>query len=217
MSRLEWILGILLVVLLVAVIGISALLWLRPSAPELPEGLPPTAVSDLRPAPTSVYEEKTAKIALATAQRGIQDWHNDAVLLEATATWPQGVTEETLRIGEANWAYTFYSAGSNAVALVTVRGDEATRISESAYALDAPPADVGSWNMDSQEALGLFLNEGGGQFLQDEGISTMIMKLSAASGQMEWFLSLFANGSGRSFTMFINATTGDVLEVEATP
>ncbi|MCA9933537.1 MAG: hypothetical protein H6662_03770 [Ardenticatenaceae bacterium] len=215
MSRLEWVLGILLVVLLLMVLGLSAVLWFRPDEPELPEGLPPTAVS--QPIATSVYQEKTAKVGYASAQRGVQDWYDDAVLLDATATWPEGVTETTLRAGEANWAYTFYSAANSAVTLVTVRGDEASRISESPYVVSDSVADVESWNVDSQEAVDLFLNEGGAQFLRDEGPSAMVMKLTTTNGRMEWFLSLFANRNGRSYSMFIDATSGAVVAVEEVP
>ena len=215
MSRLEWILGILLVVLLLMVLALSAVLWFRSDEPQLPEGLPPTAVSN--PPATSVYQEKTAQVGYAAAQRSMQDWYNDAALLDATATWSEGVTETSLRTGEANWAYTFYSAANNATALVTVLGDEANRISESPYTVSDPLADVGSWNIDSRQAIDLFLQEGGAQFLQDEGPSAMIMKLTATDGRMEWFLSLFANRNGRSFNMNIDATTGAVLQVETVP
>ncbi len=217
MSRLEWILGILLVVLLVAVLGISALIWLRPQAPELPEGLPPTRSASALPVPTSVYEENTAMVGYAIAQQAIQDWHSDAVLLDATATWPRGMTETMLRSGEANWAYTFYSPAQNAIALVTVQGDTARRISENVYTAPSPLADVGSWQLDSRQAIDKFMAEGAAQFLQIEGPSTLIMKLTAVDNQMVWFLSLFANGSGRSFTMRIHATIGEVLELEVSP
>lgn len=217
MSRLEWVLGILLVVLLVAVLGISALIWLRPQAPELPEGLPPTRSAAAVPVPTSVYEESTAMVGYARAQQAIQDWHSDAVLLDATATWPQGVTETMLRAGEANWAYTFYSPAQSAIALVTVQGDAASRISENVYSAPSPLADAGSWLLDSTQAIDKFMAEGAAQFLQAEGPSTMIMKLTAVDDQMVWFLSLFANGSGRAFTMRIHATTGEVLELEVSP
>lgn len=217
MSRLEWILGILLVVLLVAVLGISALIWFRPQTPALPEGLPPTRAAAVQPVPTSIYAEKTAMVAYATAQRALQDWYGDAVLLDATATWPQGVTETTLRTGEANWAYTFYSPAQSAMTLVTVRGDQASRIAENAYNQLTPLADTGSWLLDSQQAINKFMDEGAAQFLQNEGPSTMIMKLTATDNQMVWFMSLFANGSGRSFTMEMHANTGEVLALEVGP
>lgn len=216
MSRLEWVLGILLVLLLVVVLGLSALLWLRPRMPEMPEGLPPTAVSSSRPAQSS-SDGKTALVAYAIAQRALQDWHSDAVLLNASATWPRSANANELGQGLANWAYTFYSPSNNSITLVSVRGDDAKRLSESVYSQPAAPLDAGGWRLDSQQAMQLFLNNGGAQFLQEQGASTLLMQLTTSEAQVTWFLSLYAEGNGRSYSMRINATTGDVLQVETAP
>ncbi len=216
MSRLEWVLGILLVLLLIVVLGLSALLWLRPRMPEMPEGLPPTAVASSQPAQSS-SDGKTALAAYAMAQRAVQDWHSDAVLLNASATWPRSANANELGKGLANWAYTFYSPGNNSITLVSVRGDDARRLSESVYNQPAAPLDAGGWRLDSQQAVQVFLNNGGAQFLQEQGPSTLLMQLTTSEAQVTWFLSLYAEGSGRSYSMRINATTGDVLQVEAVP
>lgn len=217
MSRLEWVLGILLVLLLIVVLGLSALLWLRPRMPQMPEGLPPTAVSSSLPAPQSASNGKTALAAYAVAQRALQDWHSDAVLLNASATWPRTANASDLGQGVGNWAYTFYSPGSNSITLVSVRGDDAKRLSESVYSQQTAPLDAGGWRLDSQQAVQVFLNNGGAQFLQEQGASTLLMQLTTSEAQVTWFLSLYAEGSGRSYSMRINATTGDVLQVEVVP
>ncbi len=217
MNRLEWVLGVLLVLLLMVVLGLSALLWLRPRMPEMPAGLPPTAVVNPQPAPNSNSNSKTALAAYAVAQRAVQDWHSDAVLLNASATLPLSVNANGLGQGVANWAYTFYSPGNNMITLVSVRGDEARRLSESAYKQQAAPLGVGGWRLDSQQAVQVFLNNGAAQFLQEQGASTLLMQLTTSEAQVTWFLSLHDEGSGRSYSMRINATTGDVLQVEAVP
>lgn len=217
MNRLEWVLGILLVVLLLVVIGVSALLWLQPRATDVPEGyVQTTAVSGaVGAAPTSAVPGKTAKIAYAIAQRGVVDWYADAVLLDASTTWPQGATETDLRTGAANWGYTFYSPDAGTAALVTVTGDTAKRVSENPY---SPPAstiaDAGAWLLDSQQAVQIFLDNGGAAFMRDNGTTTMIMQLTTSNpgGRLEWFVSLFGNENGRSFSMRIDATSGEVLE-----
>lgn len=216
MNRLEWVLGILLVILLLVVVGISAMLWLQPRADDLPEGYEQaTAVSNINAAPTSVIPGKTAKIAYATAQRGVADWYADAKLLDASATWAQGVTEATLREGATSWGYTFYSPDAGLSALVTVTADEVNRVSESPYQPPSPIADAGGWLLDSQQAMRTFLDGGGSGFMRDNGTTTMIMQLTTSnpSGRVEWFLSLFADENGRSFSMRIDATSGEVLEV----
>jgi hypothetical protein len=63
------------------------------------------------------------------------------------------------------------------------------------------------------------LNEGGATFVNDEGPTTLIMTLTTAnpSGRIEWFTSLFAAQSGNSFTMRLDATSAEVLEVVQAP
>ncbi|MCB8966147.1 MAG: hypothetical protein H6660_04555 [Ardenticatenaceae bacterium] len=222
MNRLEWVLGILLVLLLLVVIGVSALLWLQPRTPDVPEGyVQTTAVSQpvAGVAPTSVVPGNTAKIAYAFAQRSVADWYADAVLLDASTTWPQGATETDLRTGIANWGYTFYSPEAGTATLVTVTGDTSQRISESAYTPPASITDAGAWLLDSQQAVQIFLDNGGGAFMRDNGITTLIMQLTTSnpSERMEWFASLISNENGRSYSMRIDATSGDVLETIDTP
>lgn len=216
MSRLEWILGILLVLLLLVVVGLSAMLWRRPSLPELPGG---TAVAQ-PPAPTSVYPGKTALLAYALAQRQAATWQSDAMLLGATATWRQGISESSLRQGAESWGYSFYSPSSGGTALVTVVGEQ-TNLSVGAdpFTPAYPLAQAGGWVLDSQAAVGIFLDGGGTQFLSQATGVTMIMQLntSTADGRVEWLLSLFASGDGRSLTMRLDATSGNVLEVTPLP
>ncbi len=214
MNRLEWVLGILLVALLLIVVGISALLWLQPRATAVPEGyVQVTTAAGV--APTSVYPGATARVGYAAAQRGVADWYADAVLLDAVATWPQGVSETELRAGTANWGYTFYSPTAGAVTLVTVIGATPKRVSESLYTPPATIMDAGAWLLDSQQAVNIFLDDGGAAFLRDNGVTTLIMQLAASnrSERMEWLVSLFADETGRSYTMRIDATSGEILEV----
>ncbi|MCA9969524.1 MAG: hypothetical protein KC425_04870 [Anaerolineales bacterium] len=217
MSRLEWILGILLVVLLLVVIGISAFIWLQPRAPEVADV--PTAVSaPIGPAATPIYAGKTARVGFAAAQQALTGWQTDAVLLDATATWPTGATEADVRAGSATWGYTFYSPGTARVALITVLGDKAQLVSESEYQAPTTPASIGAWVIDSEQAVDIFLNAGGAAFMRDNGVTTLIMQLttSSADGRVIWLASLFGEENGRSFTMRIDATSGDVIEtVEA--
>ncbi len=217
MNRLEWVLGILLVVLLLVVVGISAFLWLQPRTATLPEGYEQTTVV-ARPAgavaPTSVYEGKTALVGYAAAQGAISDWHDDAALLNANATWPMGTSEADLRNGDTTWGFTFFSPSAGKAALVTVTGDLAQRISESSYAPPVPPADVGGWQLDSRAAVERMLDEGGSDFLQSAGATTMVMQLTTGNenGRIEWFMSLISE-NGRSLNMRIDATSGEILEV----
>lgn len=221
MSRLEWVLGILLVLLLLIVVGISAMLWFRPEVPTLDENAAAnaTAVAARDGASTPGAPGRTARIAYVAAQQAGRQWQEDAVLVRAEATWPRDTGVEDLQVGAANWAYTFYSPAAGRTALVTVQDGEASLLSESEGKVNQPLANVTGWNVDSQQALTQFLEAGGSAFMREARTTTAIMELSLANENQrpEWFMSLFANRSGRSFNMRLDASTGEVLEVERLP
>ncbi|MBK7178688.1 MAG: hypothetical protein IPH82_16165 [Chloroflexi bacterium] len=110
MSRLEWILGIVLLVLLVVVIGLALSLWLGPetniaSPLSGPEAAAAGYADDI--APTRSTPQQTAKNAYVSAQKAAQGWQEDAVLVSATATWPQGVKASDLVSGQETWGLFF--------------------------------------------------------------------------------------------------------------
>lgn len=214
MKRVEWVLGILLVVLLLIVVGISVSLWLQPGTTAVSNQQRQTNIA-AGVAPTSVFPGATARVSYAAAQQGIADWHSDAILLQATATWPQGASQADIRSGVANWGYTFYSPSTNSATLVTVINNTPTRGTESPYTPPDAIVDTGAWVLDSQQAVQLFLEQGGDAFLRNNRITTLIMQLATGnpSGRMEWLVSLFANESQQAYTMRIDATSGEILEV----
>jgi hypothetical protein len=63
------------------------------------------------------------------------------------------------------------------------------------------------------------LGSGGEQFLNQNGVSTLTVSLAADVGEnrTEWFMSLFSISNGNSFTVSIDATSGDILDVIQTP
>jgi hypothetical protein len=210
MRRAEWILGILLVVLLVAVVVLSLIFWFQP------EGTANTAVTNNTAViePTSIYKEYTAMTAFALSEREAKAWQSDAQLLNATATWTQGADRNDLSSGNQTWNFTYYSASQAAISTLTVLEDKPSFLSEKGVARTLSPATASGWRTDSSEAVRIFLADGGDAFLTNQGISTLIMTLTTdnANGRIEWFLSLFANESGNALTMRIDATSGEILE-----
>ena len=215
MNRLEWVLGILLVALLLIVVGLSALLWFKPSLPQMGRDVPSAGAI----APTSVFAGQTAKLGYTAAQKGLGEWYNDALLLSATATWPQGADEATIRSGAESWAYTFYSPENGKTALVTVTEGEAKLLSEGDYNGSVPISDVGGWNLDSEDAVRIFMDEGGAAFLSSAGPTTMVVKLTMSNdnGRIEWFVSLIDTTNGDFLNMRIDANSGEVLEIQQLP
>ncbi len=217
MNRLEWSLGIILVILLIVVAVFSALLWLRPDNNSQAGDSNSAAIIAARAneiAPTSVFEGQTAKVAFAAAQAVAVTWHSDAILLNTSATWPQGSTAQDLLTGETTWSFTFYSPQTSSTALISVVENVATLLSTSQYQAADSVLSATGWQLDSQDAIEQFLAAGGADFIRDNGITTLTIMLSTSNenNRIEWFISLFGDQTLRSLTMRIDATSGEVIE-----
>jgi hypothetical protein len=225
MNRLEWILGIMLVVLLIVVVVFSLLFWFRPDdgRPVAQSSNSATTIAQLADdiAPTSAFEGQTAKLAFVAARRVATAWQPDAKLLNATATWPQGATVDDLLTGETTWGFTFYSAESGNSATISVIENNAQLVTQGNAGNSYTPLDITGWDMDSDEAIRELLNSGGAQLINEEGITILTMALLAdnlnQTNQLEWLVSLIATQSGRTVDLRINAHSGEVLEISQTP
>jgi hypothetical protein len=219
MNRLEWILGIVLVVLLLVVAVVSLTFWFRNDRTAVPAPAANSATiiaqraDDI--APTPEYEGRSAIVAYAAAQNSALEWQSDARLLTAQATWPQGSTAQQLLKGEESWGFTFYSPAAQRIAVFSVVEDTAAKVSEGDHQQTDPVLSASGWNLDSQDAIEVFLAGGGNTFLAEQGVSTMTMALMASdaevNGRLEWQISLFSLQSGQAFTMRLDATSGEVL------
>ena len=217
MSRLEWILGLILVVLLVVAAGLAVSLWVRPQATAPPvSGSNLVAayaddVADLPPA-----SGQTAKNAFLTAQTKALAWQPDAVLISTSATWPQGAQPDYIKQGAADWGFTFHSPAAQANAVVAITNGQPVLIQGTSKG----PVDVlqsSSWQLDSSDVVAKFLEEGGRTFIDAEGITILSMTFQTndpnENGRLEWRISALATQSGHSYTMRIDASTGEILEV----
>lgn len=217
MNRLEWILGIVLVVLLIAVAVVSLLFWFGPRQTAVTTNTQnPLAAQGLKIEPTSVYEGRTAKVAYAAAQNEALAWQPDAELLNASATWPQGADAQQLIDGEATWGFTFYSPSAQEIAVISVVEDTASLVSTAPHTQENPVLNVSGWNLDSRELIQSFLQEGGQDFMNQEPVTTLTTALFTddpeQNGRIEWQASLISLANGRALTLRLDATSGEVLE-----
>lgn len=222
MNRLEWILGIILVVLLLVVGVLSLTLWFRNDRTAVPN--PASAANSATIiaqraddiAPTPLYDGRSAIVAYASALQTAQAWQADAQLMQAQATWPQGANADQLLQGEESWGFTFYAPSAQRMGVFSVVEDTATLVSEGDYEQTDPLLSASGWNLDSKDAIEIFLAGGGSTFLAEQGVSTMTMALLAsdreANGRLEWQIALFSLQTGQAFTMRLDATSGEVLE-----
>ncbi len=224
MNRLEWVLGILLVILLGVVVVLSLLFWFRPNE-ETVAGSANSATTIAQqaniPAPTSVYEGQSATIAFVAARRAAVEWQSDAQLLNGTATWPQGTLVNDLLTGETTWGFTFYSPESQQSASFAVIEDDVQFIGSSRAERPFTPLDIKGWQIDSDEAIRQLLDKGGFELIREEGIAVLTMALLAddqyQTGEIEWIVSLISTENGRLLDMRINAHTGELLELTTLP
>lgn len=210
MSRAEWILGGILVVLLAIVVIAAATLWL-PKRDTPPVA---TLVVTVPVAPTLAFSGSTAVFAFAAADTQATTWQTDAQLIEANATWPQGVTRDDILTGSAVWSFIFYSPGQNKVANIQVVDNVSTLLTETTPPTTLSPLNSTSWRVDSPQAIQILLEQAGGdEFLRSQGVSILNMNLSAVaeSGQLEWFISLFSSQTGQSLIIRIDATNGEII------
>lgn len=211
MSRAEWILGGVLVVLLAVVVIAAALLWL----PDNPT-LTPTAqaVVTVPIAPTLAVEGSTAVFAFATAANTARTWQADAQLVDASATWPQGVTRDDILTGSTMWNFTFYSPGQNEVANVQVVDNVPTLLGQRAATTALTPLDSTGWQVDSPQAIAILLEEAGGdEFLRTQGVSILHLNLNLVteSGRIEWLVSLFSSQTEESLIIRVDAASGEII------
>ena len=217
MNRLEWVLGIMLALLLVVVAVLAVLFWVRSDEPGVAGGPANIAAEAAAFAdkvePTPVFAGQTAQIAYVAAQRTAVSWQSDAVLLNATATWPQGATEAELRQGKTAWGFTFYSPTAAGTALISVVDNEANLIMEGALPGADQLLDTSGWKLDSSDAVGRLMEEGGAAFINEEGITalTMSLMMDEGNGRILWHIQLSATQRMRTFTMSLDATSGEIL------
>ncbi len=215
MTKVEWFLGGILVILLIIVAGLALSLWTRSDNATVQNG---SAQADI--APTPVFEGETALAASVLANENVQTWQSDALLYKASATWLQGIDVNDLNSGASAWEFAYFSPGSGSVATMSVIDDVAGAVVAGPDNVDLNPLHVaGGWKVDSPEAVRILMEAGGGDFLAREGVVSMVMTLTTdnGNGRLEWLVGLFAPQTENSFSIRLDATSGDVIEIIHSP
>jgi hypothetical protein len=116
--------------------------------------------------------------------------------------------------GENSWTLGFYSPGANSAANFEVLDGEVRLANDFELKQTLSPDDVKQWRVDSKVAILRLLDEGGDNFLNKNGLSTLKMSLSIGEqgARPEWFMVMLGTEPDNSMTMRLDATTGEVLE-----
>ncbi len=157
----------------------------------------------------------TALKAYQLAHKVAQDGKGDAVLSSASCAWTNP-TEAELLEGKMAWGFNFVSPSSAEVQTISVfKGRAGALKTERATEVPELLSTVG-WKVDSPQAMGIFLDQGGRDFLVAGHPDTNVhMHLSARAenGRLLWTVSALSAASGSYISVQVDATSSDVVEI----
>jgi hypothetical protein len=176
--------------------------WLIPASPVSPAHLIQ---------PTSVWQGQTAREAYVPAEAAARGWAGDAQLVMATATWPPG---SNLQAGAATWTFTFFSAERQAIQLVSVIENRSALVSQKPLTEQPERINVESWQTDSHQVISRLLALGGHDFMNRNRGTTVILSLTTEE-RLGWEAVLFGVETGNTFSIMMDAETGEVVSVQS--
>ncbi len=172
-----------------------------------------------QPRPIATYavpfEKGTAKAAYPLALKEAQNWHSDVELIAVSTHWPEATVQDLAKA--EIWDFSFFSAKHNRIFFSVVIPDK-QEVTGRAHLFKSKsgtlnlinPAD---WVIDSDEALSIWINRGGGAFLENFPGSSVEPLLRQAPGQERPVWDIIGIGTDQSqiFYLRIDATNGEVL------
>jgi hypothetical protein len=159
------------------------------------------------------FAEETAKVAYTAARTVARQWQSDVALVSMNTAW-QDATANQLA-DAAGWGATFYSPGHERVYLVTQPVDQPPAGRPHLFKLRRPPPLIQAdrWLVDSDEALGIWLNSGGNAFLEafPENHVEMLLRQAVDRDTPVW--NIIGTSADQSTLLFItvDAASGDIL------
>lgn len=181
---------------------------------------PPSVPDDLiipQATYTVVHTQVTAKSLQELTKNQIALWQKDAQLYSVTATWQKAELEQ---VGQPTaWTYRFFSPGQKRLYFVTANPDGhviGTSHTERLYNLPYP-IPLQDWAVDSPKAINLWLNHGGAAMLTAmPGIQVVIqLQSDGPDSALTWMVAGYDKISKNYHTVFINATTNEVIKIES--
>jgi len=215
MTRLEKLLGISLA--LVVIGGLLSGLWIWQQR-QLETRL--QSINNLELLSTSAQQSELVALGMSIRAFGLAhasaaDWHSDAKMITGLNSWSEISSSQDLEKSVADgWQYVFYSESTGEAATFSVGSD--ARVSQSqTYSVNGQliPRPPSEWQIRDDEAIAIFLDNGGREFMEQEDTVYMTMQLSTIAGgnRIEWLIAAVADNTGNSFTMWIDANTGDIV------
>lgn len=206
-SKRQWAILIGLVVVVLAIYGGLLLVVTR-------GGVKVGAVASPRPTPP--WKVLTAQEAYPLAEEVARAWQPDVKLANASSSWGSGATPQALLEGKTTWGFHFISPSTSQFCIVSVMGEEG-RVIDSG---DIPRVPVllalADWHVDSPQALSIFLDHGGRDFLAAHADADVHLHLltGVENETLLWMASGLSPNDRVAHTVPINAVTGEVVETQ---
>jgi len=205
-SKREWTILIGLVVVVLAVYG--GLLWVVTRG-----GI---KVGPVPPRPTPPWQVLTAREAYPLAEGAARAWQSDAKLSNASSSWGSGATPQQLLEGKTTWGFHFISPSTSQFCIVSVMGEQA-RVIDSGRIPSVPVLlELSDWHVDSPQALSVFLDHGGRDFLAAHTDADVHLHLLTRieNETLLWLAAGLSTNDRVAHTVPINAVTGAVVETQ---
>mgnify|MGYP005844150695 FL=1 len=155
----------------------------------------------------------SAQRAYAQAFALAQNWQGDAQLVGARASFRQEAPG-TIGGGQT-WSFQFFSPSTSRLYLLSVQGEQAQGelAVERLVRAEMTHVEVAQWQVDSEDALLVFLSHGGEEFLRQhpEAVINLQLVPPKKNGGLIWLASGVAPGGQAVFFVQIDAQTGSVI------
>lgn len=162
------------------------------------------------------FEGDTAKIAYMRALSNAVTWQGDVELIAASAYWPQVPALDALQTTDT-WDFRFFSPGRlRTYFAVAGSGKPVVGRAHLYKQTQAQPTliDPTAWVIDSDEAILIWLNNGGGVFLEtfpDSSVEVLLRRLPD-SPTLIWDIISVSPDQSQLFYLGIDAQDGMVIK-----
>lgn len=197
-SRWLWFLSLSLV-LMVVVVGV--VVYGRLVGPAVPA--PVSGVAD---------DQVTARQAFAPAAGLSGQWQEDARLAAVSGYRPAVGMQAG---GQVEWAFQFFSAAAQRLALITVADGRARIVRESVSPYAVPTFSAEEWRVDSDQALRAWWSQGGETLAArrpDVDVAMQLRVPDGGVGHPVWTVVGSVAGTETAFTVVVDAADGALVE-----
>jgi hypothetical protein len=177
-------------------------------APPAPESVPSTSP------PARVHRlpqiAQSARNSYPLADQAARSWQEDARLVSASTSWPWAQLDDLSR--PVDWTFQFFSPGTHRLYAVVVGESQVLPIREALSPYALPSLSEDEWRIDSHQALGTWLDDGGSIFMSRHPIVDISARLRRSEeGRPEWVVVGIVKDSLIVHVVRVDARNGRVI------